>query len=344
MPKRTVSDEAVKKATGKAWREWFSILDRAGARAQLGSRLRAVRVSRCVGDRVAAAGRGVVLAVQRRACHVAVDGGPLLILSKPGVPLAPNALTVDVEAHVTLEDRGFRVGQVVALGASPPVDREADWLVTLEPATIWEPRPRVHTLGSRDLVDRARTTRATVVADGAGETLLPLLWPSGADTLGFQPGIAGAAGPPAGLLCDAAIRCDEASLTRASRGLAGLGPGLTPSGDDLLAGFVAAWTLIGESLGQDGTACERVTAAVVAGAERGASPLGRVWLAHACRGELLEPMTRYVAALLADDPGDLGAAVRGALAVGASSGTDWMVGFLLAAATMLDTTTSRRPW
>jgi uncharacterized protein YndB with AHSA1/START domain len=32
MPRRTVRDEAVKTATGKTWREWFSRLDRAGAR------------------------------------------------------------------------------------------------------------------------------------------------------------------------------------------------------------------------------------------------------------------------------------------------------------------------
>jgi hypothetical protein len=143
---------------------------------------------------------------------------------------------------------------------------------------------------------------------------------------------------------DAAIRCDAASLTRAARGLAGLGPGLTPSGDDLLAGFAAAWILVGDALGLDRVARERVTAALFAGAELRASALGRVWLEHAGRGELLEPMTRFVATLLAPEPPELGAVVRGALAVGSSSGTDWMVGFLLAAAAGLDKALRGRPW
>ncbi len=134
------------------------------------------------------------------------------------------------------------------------------------------------------------------------------------------------------------------SVAWAARSLAGLGPGLTPSGDDLLAGFAAAWILVGDSVGLDGATRERVTAAIFAGAKRGASPLGRAWLAHACRGELVEPMTRFVAALLAAEPRDLGAAVRDALAVGSSSGTDWMVGFLLAAAAMLDDAIPGRPW
>jgi hypothetical protein len=47
---------------------------------------------------------------------------------------------------------------------------------------------------------------------------------------------------------------------------------------------------------------------------------------------------------LSAEPRDLGVAVRGALAVGSSSGTDWMVGFLLGAAAMLDETIPGRAW
>jgi hypothetical protein len=120
----------------------------------------------------------------------------------------------------------------------------------------------------------------------------------------FQPGFVGAASLPARLLCDAAVRGDPSSLARASRGLAGLGPGLTPSGDDFLAGFAAAWTLVGASLGLDGAACRRVTVALLAGAARGARR-SVMQPRHACRGELLEPMTRFVGALLAEGPHDV---------------------------------------
>jgi hypothetical protein len=145
-------------------------------------------------------------------------------------------------------------------------------------------------------------------------------------------------------LRDAALRGNAAALARAARDLAGFGPGLTPSGDDFLAGFVAAWTLVGEALGQDRAVRERVTDAVVSGATRGASPLGRAWLGHARRGELLEPMTRFVAALLAPEPRDLAPAVRDALAVGSSSGTDWTVGFLLGSEAVQEAGGADRPW
>jgi hypothetical protein len=290
----------------------------------------------------------VVHGVQRRACHLAVDGGALLIISTPDVPLAPNALAVDVTPHLTpsltLAGAGFRVGQAVALGAGAPPDRDADWHVTVGAASTWEPRPRIHGVLPHDLVGRLRSTRATVVAEGAGDSLLPLLWAAQADGAGLRPGVAQTAAIPARRLSAAASRRDAAAVARAARGLAGLGPGLTPSGDDLLAGFAAAWCLVGESLGVDAVARQHVTAALFAGAERGASPLGRAWLEHACGGELPEPMTRFVATLLALEPRGLDMAVRGVLTVGSSSGTDWMVGFLLAATATLDATAPGRPW
>jgi hypothetical protein len=112
----------------------------------------------------------VVLGVQRRACQLSLEDGPLLILSAPDIPLAPNAIAVDVASHVLL-GAGFHVGQVVALGAEAP-HCDADWRVTLEAASTWEPRPTVHPVGPRELIGRLRTARATVVADGTGESLV----------------------------------------------------------------------------------------------------------------------------------------------------------------------------
>ena len=84
--------------------------------------LRAIRVSRCVRDRLDGGGRGVVLGIQRRACWLAVGDGSLVILSTPDVPLAPNGLAVDVADRDTLAGAGLRAGQVVALVASAPPD------------------------------------------------------------------------------------------------------------------------------------------------------------------------------------------------------------------------------
>jgi hypothetical protein len=287
-------------------------------------------VSRCVRDRLGAGSRAVVRGVQRRACHLALDSGPWLILSAPDVPLAANGIAVEIAPE------GFRVGQTVVLSPSGHGDGDADRLVDLGRAAIWEPRPHVRRVAPGELDRRLRMIRAAVMAEGARESFLPLLWASDGLT-----GAARVACVPARLLCEAAIHGDAASVSGAAGRLAGLGPGLTPSGDDFLAGFAAAWTLVGESLGLDSARRLRVTSALLSGALAGASPLGRAWLGHAVRGELAEPLTRFVGALFAVESQDLVPAVRGALAVGASSGTDWMVGFLLGAPASLDATAGR---
>jgi hypothetical protein len=325
--------------------------------------LTATRVSRCVRERLDAGGRAVVLGVQRRACHLTLDAGPLVILSMPDVPLAPNAFAVDLGAHPTPAAAGFRAGQSVSLSLGSDfafrtvADRQhagivrkaksdpvVDWWVALGAGEPWEPRPRVPRPAPPDLAARLRAVRVTVVAEGARESLLPLLWMAESDRGGSPAGILRAAAPAARMLVAAAIRRDATSVGRAAGSLAGLGSGLTPSGDDVLAGFAAAWALIGASLALDFRARRLVTGAILSGAGAGASPIGRAWLDHACRGELLEPMTRFVALLLAEASLDLTPAVRGALAVGSSSGADWMVGFLLGASAVLGTTTGSRRW
>ena len=306
--------------------------------------LTATRVSRCVRERLDAGGRAVVRGVQRRACHLALDDGALLILSPRGVPLAPNGFAVDLGLHATPAAVGLSVGQSVSLGLGARPGGPADWWVELGAGATWEPRPRVAGLPRPDLADRLRTTRAIAIAEGARESLLPLLWLAESDRGGSPAGMLRATAPGARRLVAAAVQRDGASVGRAAGRLAGLGSGLTPSGDDFLAGFAAAWALVGAAVGLDAAARRLVTGALGAGARTGASPIGRAWLDHACRGELLEPMTGFASVLLAEAPVDLGPAVRGALAVGSSSGTDWMVGFVLGSGAVVEATRRDPSW
>ena len=86
--------------------------------------------------------------------------------------------------------------------------------------------------------------------------------------------------------------------------------------------------LAAAALGRGGQAGAAVQDALVRGAAPGASPLGRAWIAHAARGEVAEPLARFLTALLGGPPEALAGSTRGVLGLGASSGTDWMVGAL----------------
>jgi hypothetical protein len=144
---------------------------------------------------------------------------------------------------------------------------------------------------------------------------------------GWRPALDGAlaacAAPPAelrpGLAALAEGRTDEAF-----RVLAGRGEGLTPAGDDVLAGWAAwRWT-------DDASAGAAATNALSADAAGRCAPLGEAYLACARRGELPDPAARVLEAVRR---GDRRAAARGArllTAWGSSSGAALLWGMAAA--------------
>jgi Protein of unknown function (DUF2877) len=120
--------------------------------------------------------------------------------------------------------------------------------------------------------------------------------------------------------------------------LLGRGPGLTPSGDDLLAGFlVGAWAF--------GLDVPWIVAAIAAEAPVRTTALSAALLWHAGRGECIDQLAAVAAALCSQAPGsqapgsqapgdqrpEVGPALRRLLAVGHTSGPALAAGLALAA-------------
>lgn len=133
---------------------------------------------------------------------------------------------------------------------------------------------------------------------------------------------------PAIVALDLALACNDArAIATAAAQLAGLGPGLTPSGDDFLAGVMVGMQVgkKGEERGQPPFAiCHLLFAAAAPRTTR----LSRAFLRAASRGYVDERWHVLLTALCGDDPAALVRAARSVLAFGASSGLDMLTGFL----------------
>ena len=115
---------------------------------------------------------------------------------------------------------------------------------------------------------------------------------------------------------------DSTAAANAATGLIGLGPGLTPSGDDVLVGVEAALHALGSpSAG--------FLALAVGDVEVRTTALAATLLRHAAAGEFAERLHTLLAALLGSDDEQIAAAVDRAVAWGATSGTDCLVGVLV---------------
>jgi hypothetical protein len=135
-----------------------------------------------------------------------------------------------------------------------------------------------------------------------------------------QPGVA----LPTGLV-DAWRAHDLPVVVSYARALVGLGPGLTPSGDDLLGGMFAAFRV----LGGDAAFTDAAGTAVAGLATARTTSISATLLRLACWGQVAEEVAavlRAIASGVALEP-----AIRRLLAIGHTSGADLAAGVLAGA-------------
>ena len=274
---------------------------------------------------------GSIHSVFHRALNIAIDGTMLALLSGD-LPRMPNGVRL---SSVMLEEllRGLGPGMEVWVGDGELLIPGCNFSLCLPEAPPWEPRPdiegyswqcetvaqHVHLL-ARYLVDRPqRGGLAALVGPlllGQAVQEMPLVW---------------MALPKMRLLARAAREQDMAGVEEATRGLAGLGPGLTPAGDDVLAGFAAVMAMLSARISADGTSRSHVAEVIAAVARPRTTMLSGVLLEHAARGEVAEQLGEMLLtlALPVEESGAVLCAADKLLAFGETSGGDTLLGVLL---------------
>jgi len=128
------------------------------------------------------------------------------------------------------------------------------------------------------------------------------------------------AAPALARLLEATAAREAAGCVAAAEPLLGLGPGLTPSGDDCLVGWATGMRAVGAA---ERCVVEGMAAKLLAAAAERTTALSRAFLAAALAGDVAEPVHRFVRS-----PDAHGLSVL--LALGATSGADLLAGYLLA--------------
>jgi hypothetical protein len=122
---------------------------------------------------------------------------------------------------------------------------------------------------------------------------------------------------------------DRSLVERGAHTLAGLGPGLTPSGDDVLVGCLLALAALPDVDGAP------VREAIASSAGNRTTHISAAYLDAAVRGEASEGWHHLVAAMNTSDTVHVTAAARQVLSVGETSGSDMLGGFVLASRALL---------
>jgi hypothetical protein len=210
--------------------------------------------------------------------------------------------------------RGSNGRPLVALPPGAPAEVGGGRIVVgdlaVSAAAWWDPRPRLPSSRPALLPEGVRQLRNALYGEGV---------PHSAFTL---PGLPTGPGGPLAALRGAVRRADlEAALRTAGR-LVGLGPGLTPAGDDVMAGTVAGLVLLGHP------AAQRFAAGVYALAGGRTTELSRALLRHAACGRVSAEYAAVLHGLVGERP--LGRAIEGLLATGSTSGRAMALGMCTA--------------
>jgi len=276
--------------------------------------------------------RGYVGAIFKHACLVLLEDGVIALLAPHVGQVAHGVrLAEDEPVHrwVWIGMPARICGSGIVLGADVVA-------VTLSATRIWTPAVRVGMCQWNQSTFKAMTLVRNMLLDLAPASNSEFL----AATL--------QAGRPVTLLgarlsavlpslARAARTYDREGALRFLRELVGLGPGLTPAGDDFVIGWLAGLTLTAQSSAQ-----RRFLAAICTGVEAlscATTPISRQHLTDSCALMFSEHLSDVCVAIASGaSPPTLKSRLAAQVAVGATSGADAAAGLMFA---LLDCASSR---
>jgi hypothetical protein len=233
---------------------------------------------------LAAGGRGSVVAVFRKAAYLRLPAG-LFALTTTDAPAGP------LHARGDVPFGRLAAGDPVAVDG--PALRAGRVVVDLAGATLWRgelPAPAALVVGAGVALESLAQVPPTALADPSYRRRLDA----------------------------ATVALDGGDLAAAVEALGGLGPGLTPAGDDALAGVLLVARAMGGEPAEPGLVDLAATART--------NDVAAAFLAWAARGQSIEPVHRFLAAVAGQDRARGSAALRSLCRFGHSSGADLAFG------------------
>ena len=300
-------------------------------RVSLKRRARAIFIGPSALDALKPGATGRVHSVFERTFNILI-GGKLVGIARADAAKSPINLITDITPDTP-------VSSLVRKGAKASVAGDVlqvgdELTIYLKNAEVWKPRNRV-TMALEIKVIENNLEVAKRLASNRSESLGQLLphideISSGVALPELELNQVAKAVLPHVVSLVSAVRSEDLDgVKQSSENLLGLGPGLSPSADDMLVGFMAGlqWTV--DSLGGDIDRVDVINRTITARAAEKTTLLSQQLLRHAARGEVNETVQLLLEAILAGTPADVESATKEVLTIGETSGVDMMVGILI---------------
>lgn len=240
-----------------------------------------------------------VLGASRRVVWLLVDDDVIVVSTRDATRL-PNGIEIVMDAAAG-PFRMVHHGASVVIGSGQVMFEG----LTVDIVRWWDPRPALRRISATDLA------RATA---GLPSTLPEV---------------------ESGVLAEALSAGSPRNILAAAHSLIGRGPGLTPEGDDYLAGALAAYRMLGEALGgtQTTATLDSVAGPLARLASIRTTSFSAALIRHAVDGRVAAPVGSLLHALTGR--GDIALSHRDLTHVGHTSGPALAAGIVLGASSLL---------
>ncbi|MHA1151182.1 MAG: oxamate carbamoyltransferase subunit AllH family protein [Alphaproteobacteria bacterium] len=273
---------------------------------------------------LAGVGTGRVAAVFARSIYLRTSRG-WACAGPPGLGSGPLNLLCDLPVTMDWAARGLRPGAEIGIGEKT-IDLGRGLVLALDGARVWRPAPSGpwsrESLGE-GLRALDRLTAAVLPTAGLASFLRSGGTAASAEARMAAPNVA---------ILHAWLQSAPGSNTspphsvlKAAMGLLGLGPGLTPSGDDYLGGLLIALRLLNR-----GALAARLWTGLEAAAARRSVELSVAHLRAAAAGRGSAALHAALNVLVAGRTGHLPAVLKRIEAIGHTSGWDALAGAVTA--------------
>lgn len=278
---------------------------------------------------------GTVHSVFRHACNIRIEPHRLLTLLPSEKGNVPHGIRLRISSRQAFLDL-FRVGQSVACRGGILRTGGSDFAVDLRTAHLWHIDLReLHIDLRRPIHAQSWSVSWSELNTYRRQGSLPGIMGLSDHSQGrvIASAISGvlrqqaARAVPALLKATSNLRLQDAVI--AMRPLIGLGPGLTPSGDDFLVGYLTAlWCTVGNDPSRKRFLTD--LSSELSHAARNTNQISYTYLRCATRGHISEPIATLAQQIAqSNDMNSIRVATQAALHVGHTSGSDGVSGLLL---------------
>jgi uncharacterized protein DUF2877 len=281
-------------------------------------------------------GEGVVRGVFDGAINILVGDGLISLVPEAG-ERGPSNLSLRLPVgQERMSSLGMRNGDKVVLAGSS-LELGDRYRIVFGEAPIYAPSRKLGAPlnGKSEIGENLEVVRKEALLHGnmAGlGGLLALARQRGAKVKPRGLNVFASAALPRIVRLEGALRADDRrALTEAVGEIVGLGPGLTPSSDDMLAALVLLCVLYSRNVGRTKRQLMPIAHAVASLSPGRTTALSEEFLRQATSGRGNERITRLCSAMLTEGKESVELETKRVLGIGETSGTDAVLGVVLGA-------------